>query len=68
MDKEWQTVKVELAPSFIANFYLKFFFAQGGLEIKSAKLIRTHDLEDLFKQGVKKVIEFMNEQKKKEKE
>ena len=52
MDKEWQTLKIDLFPSFIGNFYLKFYFAQGGLEIKSAKVIVTKDMEDAFKRGI----------------
>ena len=52
MDKEWQTLKIDLFPSFIGNFYLKFYFAQGGLEIKSAKVVVTKDVEDEFKRGI----------------
>ena len=52
MDKEWQTLKLNLFPSFIGNFYLKFYFAQGGLEIKSAKVIVTQDMEEAFKRGI----------------
>ncbi|MBE5830482.1 MAG: beta-glucosidase [Butyrivibrio sp.] len=52
MDKEWQTLKIELFPSFIGNFYLKFYFAQGGLEFKSAKIVVTKDMEEAFKRGI----------------
>ena len=52
MDKEWQTVRMTLYPPFIGNFYLKFYFAQGGLEIKSAKIIRTKDIEADLKRGI----------------
>ena len=52
MDKEWQTLKLELFPSFIGNFYLKFYFAQGGLKIKSAKVTVTKDMEEAFKRGI----------------
>lgn len=52
MDKEWQTVRMTLYPPFIGNFYLKFYFAQGGLEIKSAKVIRTKDIEADLKRGI----------------
>ena len=45
-------LKIDLFPSFIGNFYLKFYFAQGGLEIKSAKVIVTKDMEDAFKRGI----------------
>ena len=52
MDKEWQTLKMELFPSFIGNFYLKFYFAQGGLKIRSAKVTVTKDMEEAFKRGI----------------
>ncbi|WP_029231621.1 glycoside hydrolase family 3 protein [Butyrivibrio sp. VCB2006] len=52
MDKEWQTIKVSLFPAFIGNFYLKLFCPNGGLEIKSARLIKTKDLEEEFKRGI----------------
>ncbi|SDB03407.1 glycoside hydrolase family 3 C-terminal domain-containing protein [Butyrivibrio sp. INlla16] len=49
MDKEWQTIKIGLGPAMIGNFYLKLYFAQGGLEIKSAKIIFTKDIESMFR-------------------
>lgn len=52
MDKEWKKVKIELIPAFMSNFYLKFYFAQGGLEIKSAKITITKDIENEFKRGI----------------
>ncbi len=52
MDKEWQTIKINLHPAMVGNSYLKIYFAQGGLEIKSAKLVKTEDLEDKFKRGI----------------
>jgi beta-glucosidase len=52
MDKEWQTVTASLYPAFIGNFYLKLYFANGGLEIKSARLVKTKDLEEEFKRGL----------------
>jgi beta-glucosidase len=51
MDKEWQKVRFSLNPTFLSNFYLKFFFAQSGIAIRSAKLIVSKDLEDFFKRG-----------------
>ena len=44
MDKEWQKVRLKLAPSFLGNFYLKFYFAQGGLKIDSIKVIKTKEM------------------------
>ncbi|MCR5656526.1 MAG: glycoside hydrolase family 3 C-terminal domain-containing protein [Butyrivibrio sp.] len=52
MDKEWKTVKISLRPAVLGNSYMKIYFAQAGLEIKSARLIRTEDLEDKFKRGI----------------
>ncbi|WP_026660588.1 glycoside hydrolase family 3 protein [Butyrivibrio sp. AC2005] len=52
MDKEWQTVRIGMNPAIMSNFYLKFYFAQGGLEIKSVKIIKTKDLEEEFKRGI----------------
>ena len=52
MDKEWQTVKISVYPAFIGNFYLKLYFANGGLEIKSARLIKTKDMEEEFQRGL----------------
>ena len=51
MDTEWKKVEIELPPIFIKNFYLKLYFSQAGLEFKSAKLIKTKDLEDEFTRG-----------------
>ena len=52
MDKEWKSIKIDLIPAFMSNFYLKFYFAQGGLEIKSAKITITKDIENEFKRGI----------------
>ena len=52
MDKEWQTIKVNLYPSFVGNFYLKLYFAQGGLEIQSARVVVTKNMEEEFKRGI----------------
>ena len=52
MDKDWQTVTINLHPAMVGNSYLKIYFAQAGLEIKSAKLKKTKDLEEMFKRGI----------------
>ncbi len=52
MDKEWKTIKVGLYPSFVGNFYLKLYFAQGGLEIQSARVVVTKNMEEEFKRGI----------------
>jgi beta-glucosidase len=52
MDRDWQTVRITLGPVFVANFFLKLYFAQGGLEIRSAKLTIVRDLEEEFKKRI----------------
>ena len=52
MDRDWQTVRITPNPVFIANFFLKFYFAQGGLEIRSARLIVIKDMEEEFKKRI----------------
>ena len=47
-DKDWQTVRFTLQPPFMFNFFLKFYFGQSGMEIRSAKLLVKADLEDRF--------------------
>ncbi len=51
MDKEWQTIEIEMPPIFNTNFYLKLYFGQAGLEFKSAKLVKVKDIEDMFGRG-----------------
>ena len=48
-DNEWRTERIPVLPGFSSNFFLKFYFAQGGIEIKSARLIITKDLEEEFR-------------------
>ncbi len=52
MEKEYKTITIDLNPLFMSNSYLKFYFAQGGLEIKSAKLKMIKSLEEEFKRGI----------------
>ena len=44
MDKKFKTFQVKLAPSFLGNFYLKFYFAQTGLVVDSVKVIKTKEM------------------------
>ena len=44
MDKEWKKFRIKLAPSFLGNFYLKFYFAQSGLVFDSVKVIKTKEM------------------------
>ena len=43
---------ISVYPAFIGNFYLKLYFANGGLEIKSARLIKTKDMEEEYQRGL----------------
>ncbi|SFC40969.1 glycoside hydrolase family 3 protein [Butyrivibrio sp. YAB3001] len=52
MDKEWKNYRITLIPAFMNNFFLKFYFAQGGIAIKSAKLIKTQEIVDDSKKGI----------------
>lgn len=53
-DKEWRTETVMLQPSFHNTTFLKFFFGQGGMEIKEARLTLEESWEEKF-QAMKKV-------------
>ena len=54
-DKEWRTETVMLQPSFHNTTFLKFFFGQGGMEIKEARLTLEESWEEKF-QAMKKEI------------
>ena len=47
-DKEWRTEEVMLHPSFHNTTFLKFFFGQGGMEIREARLVLAESLEAKF--------------------
>ncbi len=47
-DKEWRTEEVILHPSFHNTTFLKFFFGQGGMEIREARLTLQESLEEKF--------------------
>ena len=53
-DKEWRTETVMLHPSFHNTTFLKFFFGQGGMEIKEARLTLEESWEEKF-QAMRKV-------------
>ena len=48
-DTEWKPVSVELAPSYITNFFLKLYFAQSGLELRNIRLVLQEDREEEIK-------------------
>lgn len=48
-DKEWRTETVTLHPSFHNTTFLKFYFGQGGMEIKEARLVLEESWEEKFR-------------------
>ncbi|MBP3217886.1 MAG: glycoside hydrolase family 3 protein [Lachnospiraceae bacterium] len=49
-DNEWKTERIPVLPGFSANFFLKFYFGQTGIVLKSAKLILTEDTENKIRE------------------
>lgn len=50
-DTEWTPVSVELALCYTANYLLKFYFAQSGLELRNIRLVLAQDLEAQFREA-----------------
>lgn len=48
-DKEWRTEEIRLNPSFHNTTFLKFFFGQGGMEIKEARLVLEESMEARYR-------------------
>ncbi|MCI9338498.1 MAG: beta-glucosidase, partial [Lachnospiraceae bacterium] len=47
-DKEWRTEEIMVRPSFHNTTFLKFFFGQGGMEIREARLVLVESMEAKF--------------------
>lgn len=47
-DKEWVRREVTLNPSFLNAVFLRFFFSQGGMELKDAKVTLLESWEENF--------------------
>lgn len=47
-DKEWRSEEVQVNPSFHNTTFLKFYFGQGGMEIKEARLTLHESFEERF--------------------
>ncbi len=47
-DTEWRIEEVQLNPSFHHTTFLKFFFGQGGMEIREARLTLVKSMEAEF--------------------
>ena len=52
-DSEWRTERVMLRGAFMANFFLKFYFSQTGLEIRSARLVMKENIEEKIRRMLK---------------
>lgn len=48
-DKDWRTVEVRLNPSFHNTTFLKFFFGQGSMEIREARLTLEESMEAQYR-------------------
>ncbi|HBA46767.1 MAG TPA: hypothetical protein DCZ91_02985 [Lachnospiraceae bacterium] len=48
-DKEWRTKEIRLNPSFHNTTFLKFFFGQGGMEIREARLVLEESMEAQYR-------------------
>ena len=48
-DTEWRTQEVLLQPSFHNTIFLKFFFGQGGMEIREARLVLKESMEEQYR-------------------
>ena len=42
-------MEIQLNPSFHNTTFLKFFFGQGGMEIKEARLVLTESMEKVYR-------------------
>ncbi len=47
-DKEWRNEEIQVNPSFHNTTFLKFYFGQGGMEIREARLTLVESLEEKF--------------------
>lgn len=48
-DAEWRTEEIVIQPSFHNTVFLKFFFGQGGMEIREARLMLKESREEKFR-------------------
>ncbi|MBQ7680425.1 MAG: glycoside hydrolase family 3 protein [Butyrivibrio sp.] len=49
---EWRTETVDIPVNYLNNYFLRFFFAQSGLEIQRARLVLVQDLEEEIQRGM----------------
>lgn len=48
-DTDWRTESIPLAPSFHNTTFLKFYFGQGGMEIRKARLVLEESMEEQYR-------------------
>ncbi|MBD5475905.1 MAG: beta-glucosidase, partial [Lachnospiraceae bacterium] len=48
-DQDWRTEEIQLNPSFHNTTFLKFYFGQGGMEIREARVVFVESLEEKFR-------------------
>lgn len=48
-DREWRTEEIVIQPSFFNTIFLKFFFGQGRMEIREARLTLLESKEEDFR-------------------
>ena len=49
-DNEWRTERIPVLPGFSSNFFLKFYFGQTGIVLRSARLVLTEDTENKIRE------------------
>ncbi len=49
-DNEWRTVEISLSPCLV-TFFLKLYFAQAGMEIKSMEIVMVKSLEEQIRKA-----------------
>ena len=50
VDNEWRTVEISLSPCMV-TFFLKLYFAQAGMEIKSMEIVLVKSLEEQIRKA-----------------
>lgn len=54
-DKEWVKQEIKMRPAFLNTGFLKFYFGQGGMELKEAKVILVESWEEKIKEMMSKM-------------
>ncbi len=54
-DTEWRKVVIDLNPLFQNTVYLKFYFGQGGMELKNGRIVLAQSLEEQIRAAMAKM-------------